>query len=71
MLLPPAISSNVLQFQIMAQTNATYTVQYTTNLTPSVTWQTVETINGSAGGVLQINDSPPTNTSRFYRIGAQ
>jgi hypothetical protein len=67
----PAMLTNGFQFQFVGQTNVNYTVQYTTNLIPPVTWQTLQTINYSSGGVIQINDSAWTNAARFYRVLAQ
>jgi len=66
-----ALGNNGFQFQFIAQTNANYTVQYTTNLTLPSAWQTLRTITFSSGGVIQINDPAWTNTARFYRILAQ
>jgi hypothetical protein len=63
--------TNGLQFQFVSQTNANYTVQYATNLTPPVTWQTLKTTGYSSGGVLQIADTNATNDTRFYRVLAQ
>jgi hypothetical protein len=68
---PAALSANGFQFQFAAQTNANYSIQYATNLVPPVTWQTLQTINNSSGGVIPINDSAWTNTARFYRVLAQ
>jgi hypothetical protein len=63
--------TNGFQFQFTGQLTANYTVQYTTNLAPPATWQTLQTIYSSSGGVIQINDSAWTNTARFYRVLAQ
>jgi uncharacterized membrane protein YoaK (UPF0700 family) len=67
----PSIVSNSLLFQFTAQVGANYTVQYATNLTPPVTWLQLQSIHYSFGGVTQIQDSAPTNASRFYRVLAQ
>ena len=72
----PQLQSSVLltngfQFQFISQTCANYTVQYATNLTPPVTWQTLKTILYSSGGVLPITDATATNETRFYRVLAQ
>jgi hypothetical protein len=67
----PLLLANGFQFQFLGQQSANYTVQYTTNLTPPATWQTLQAIINSAGGIIQINDSPWTNTARFYRVLAQ
>ncbi len=67
----PVLLANGFQFQFAGQLSANYTIQYTTNLAPPVTWQTLRTIGYSSGGVIQINDSADTNTARFYRVLAQ
>ncbi len=67
----PSVLSNSIHFQFSTQMGANYAVQYATNLTPPVTWQTLEDINFSLGGVYQIQDSPATNAARFYRVQAQ
>ncbi len=67
----PVLLTNGFQFQFAGQLSVNYTVQYTTNLTPPVAWQTLQTIYYSSGGVIQINDSAWTNTARFYRVLAQ
>lgn len=63
--------TNGFQFQFMGQTNANYTIQYATNLVPPVSWQTLQSIFYSSGGVIQINDSAWTNAARFYRVLVQ
>lgn len=67
----PALLTNGFQFQFTGQWNANYTIQYTTNLAPPVTWQTLQTIIWNYEDVVQINDSAPTNAARFYRVLAQ
>jgi hypothetical protein len=66
---PPALT-NGFQFQFAGQSNADYTIQYATNLTPPVAWQTLKTFGPNFYDVIQIND-PATNTVRFYRVLAQ
>ena len=68
---PPAILTNGFQFQFAGQWNANYTIQYTTNLAPPVTWQTLQTIIWNYEDVVQIDDSAPTDTARFYRVLTQ
>ena len=63
--------TNSFQFQFTGQLNANYTVQYTTNLTPPATWQTLQNIFSSNGGVHQITDSTVPGGTRFYRVLAQ
>jgi hypothetical protein len=67
----PSVLSNGFQFQFNGQVTANYVVQYATNLTPPVTWLTLQSMDDSTGGVYQIQDAPPTNAVRFYRVGAQ
>lgn len=75
-LYPPVLGSagvvsNSFQFTFFAQTNADYTVQYTTNLAPPVTWENLRTIYFSPGGVTTIQDPSATNPVRFYRVQPQ
>ncbi len=65
----PAISSNVFMIQFDTQNGATYYLQLATNLTPPITWTTVQTIYGT-GSHLQVVDSLRTNTPVFYRVSA-
>ena len=67
----PVLLTNGFQFQFVGQWNANYTVQYSTNLAPPATWQTLQTIYFSFGGIIQIIDPAWTNTARFYRVLAQ
>lgn len=67
----PALLTNGFQFQFAGQWNANYTIQYTTNLAPPVTWQTLQTIIWNYDNVIQVSDSTPTNAVRFYRVLAQ
>ena len=66
----PSIDTNGFQFQFTGQTNAIYLLQMTTNLSPPVVWQTLQTLN-STGGVIQMTDTTPTNAAQFYRVMAQ
>jgi hypothetical protein len=68
---PAMLLTNGFQFQFVGQTNANYTVQYTTNLVPTTAWQNLQTFNNSSGGIIQIIDSAWTNAARFYRILVQ
>jgi hypothetical protein len=71
-LLSPSIVSNTVEFQFTLQEGGNYFVQYATNLTPPVTWVTLQSIYDSfVGGVVRIQDSSPTNAARFYRVVAQ
>jgi len=50
--------------------NSTNVVQFTTNITPPVTWQNVSTNIADANGAWQFTDSNNTAT-RFYRSYAR
>jgi hypothetical protein len=63
-------STNGFQFQFNGQADAIYTVQVTTNLTPPIVWQDLQTIT-STGGVVQVTDANATNVTSFYRVGVQ
>ena len=63
--------SNKFMFQFTGQLNANYIVQYATNLAPPVTWQTLQNIFNSNGGIYQITDSTAPVATRFYRVQAQ
>lgn len=67
----PVLLTNGFQFQFAGQTNANYTVQYATNLSPPIAWKTLQTIYYNNASVLQITDSAQTNGSRFYRVNVQ
>jgi hypothetical protein len=67
---PPVISSNTIQFQFTMQEGANYFVQYATNLSPPVTWTTLQSIYDNFGGTMTVQDSA-TNAARFYRVQAQ
>jgi hypothetical protein len=73
---PPQLQSARVQtnnfiFQFTGQSSADYKVQYATNLTPPVTWQTLGSLYGSTGQVYQIQDPVVTNGARYYRVQAQ
>jgi hypothetical protein len=63
--------TNGFRFQFTGQLNANYTVQYATNLAPPATWQTMQNIFSSNGGVHQITDATAPSGTRFYRVLAQ
>ena len=67
----PLLLTSGFQFQFAGQLNANYTMQYTTNLVAPVTWQTLQKITNSNGGIIQINDFAWTNEARYYRVLAQ
>ncbi|HTB83920.1 MAG TPA: PKD domain-containing protein, partial [Candidatus Sulfotelmatobacter sp.] len=66
----PVLLTNGLQIQFTAQTNASYTVQYTTNLTSGL-WQSLPTIYYNQQATIQVLDPGITNSARFYRIYVQ
>ncbi len=63
--------TNGFGFQFPGQMNAIYTIQYATNLTPPVSWQTLQTIYYNTQPVIQILDPSGTNAARFYRVLTQ
>lgn len=67
----PALLTNGFQFQFLIHRNVNYTFQYTTNLSPPVVWQNLETISYNASGTNQIALPAGTNDARFYRVLAQ
>ena len=70
-LVSATLATNGFQFQFTGQWSAKYTIQYATNLTPQVVWQTLRTITYSTGGIIQIIDPAWTNAARFYQVLAQ
>jgi len=68
---PPALTNSAVRITFQTLVGANYTVQYTTNLTPPVTWFPLQQFSPVLGGQLQVTDIPPTNQSRFYRILAR
>ena len=66
------MTSNAFEFQFAGQASANYYIQIATNLTPPISWQTLQTIHNSTGGVYQISDfGAVTNAAGFYRVLAQ
>ena len=66
------LSTDGFQFQFGGQLNANYTIQYTTNLAASSSWQTLQTIyNNNNTGLLQITDPNASNGTQFYRVLVQ
>jgi hypothetical protein len=62
-----AMSSNSYQLTFGSQAGVYYVVEYATNLTPPMVWQTLQS-RTSTGGVIQVRDSNATNAARFYRV---
>jgi hypothetical protein len=67
------ISNNAFGFQFVGQAGAYYTVQYSTNLLPPITWNTLQYLYPypSTGGVYQVLDPLLNNQARYYRLRAQ
>ena len=51
----------------LGQANVIGVVEYTTNLTDPITWQTVGS-SYSYSNVIQVIDRKATNAARFYRV---
>jgi hypothetical protein len=68
---PAGVVAGAFQFQFIGQTNANYTIQYTTNLAQPGSWQTLQNIFMNQGSTVQINDPALTNQTRFYRVLVQ
>jgi hypothetical protein len=71
-LIPPTISSislNGTNFSIAfsAQSNVSYRVEKTTNLTPPIVWQAVASPY-SVSNLIQLIDTKATNTAQYYRV---
>ena len=62
----PCCSTNGFQFQFAGQWNANYTIQYTTNLAPPVTWQTLQTIIWNFTKVSSRSTIPLRQTRRGF-----
>ncbi|MCO5052754.1 MAG: PKD domain-containing protein [Verrucomicrobiae bacterium] len=50
-----------------SQFGLTYVVEQTTNLTPPITWQPLQTVPGT-GGLIQLTNSSAAGPMRFYRV---
>ena len=66
-----AMLTNGFQFRFPGQTNANYTIQYSTNLISPVTWKTLQTIFFNNQSLIQITDPTRTDSARLYRVLAQ
>jgi hypothetical protein len=74
---PPAVITSIVRnvngsvtLYFLGAPNSTNVVQFTTNITPPVTWQNVSTNIADANGAWQFTDSNNTAT-RFYRSYAR
>jgi hypothetical protein len=67
------VAGGAVQFQFPGQTNATYTIQYCTNLAPPITWQSLQTIYFNQSSTVQFSDPVSTNSNaaRYYRVLTQ
>jgi len=65
------LTNDSITFTFPVQFLQNYVVQFTTNLTPPVAWQTLQTIYYSGSDQSRITDAIGTNTARFYRVLAQ
>jgi hypothetical protein len=65
------LATNGFEFQFAGQTNAMYTIEYTTNLVPPITWNTLQYIFDGSSGWNQVFDSTVPTGTRFYRVEAQ
>jgi hypothetical protein len=60
-----------IQFSFDAQYGVNYIVQYTTNLSPPIAWQTQQMIFFAPAGTVTIQDPATSDNYRFYRVQAQ
>lgn len=65
---PPALTNNTAQFAFTAQANIHYVVQYATNLSAPILWQTLETIDVPNSQSATVIDTNGVGRARFYRI---
>jgi hypothetical protein len=66
-----ALLTNGFGFQFTGQMSANYSIQYTTNLNPPITWQTIQGFTSTNQGTIQILDPSKANAARFYRVLTQ
>src|SRR5207245_9634211 len=62
----PSLTNNSFSFAFQSQTDATYVIQYNTNLS-STNWSQLLSTSGYEG-TLTIRDFPTSGPSRFYRV---
>jgi len=63
------INGSKFLFTLSTQTGYTYSGQVTPSLNP-ISWFTFTNLSGN-GSVVQVTDSPLTNSTRYYRVKAQ
>ena len=66
-----ALLTNGFGFQFAGQMDAIYTIQYATNLTPPISWQTLWQSGYNTQSVIQVLDPSSTNAARYYRVLTQ
>ncbi|HSY42519.1 MAG TPA: PKD domain-containing protein, partial [Candidatus Acidoferrum sp.] len=64
----PVLLTNGFGFQFVGQMSANYLIQYTTNLSPPITWQELQEIVCTNQGTLQFLDPSAASAPRFYRV---
>jgi hypothetical protein len=64
----PAWLTNGFSFQFAGQMSAMYLIQYSTNLTPPITWREVQEVISTNQETIQFLDPVGTNATRFYRV---
>lgn len=62
------LDASGFKFSFPVQAYGLYTVQYATNLTPPITWKTLQTIFPNFDGPTYVTDPAWTNAARFYRV---
>jgi hypothetical protein len=64
------LSGTTFSLSFVGQAGITYLVQQATNLSPPVTWQTIQTL-ASTSALMQATDTKATNVMKFYRVRTQ
>jgi hypothetical protein len=68
-ILNPTFNGNSFSFSFATQIGYIYSGQFTASLNPT-NWFTFTNLTGG-GSVVQVTDSPLTNSTRYYRVKAQ
>ena len=63
-----ALLTNGFSFQFAGQINANYIIQYSTNLSPPISWQTLQELFNNSQPTVQFLDPSGTNEARYYRV---
>jgi hypothetical protein len=69
-ILGPSASGNQFGFHYPSTSGLTNIVEYTTSLTPVISWRMLTDIPGD-GSLQSVIDRSATNAERFYRVGFQ